>query len=166
MFVVMQKAHLGFPVQGLFCRSVWCGRVQNRAQGRGWALLNMSYSNMMFAFSLSHSSAHTPSFQSSPLFSPHPSHPSHRVPLLQFSSLAPPPSASSSAPRLPPPSSSCVVSRPCSQRHSLACSGNAVRLGAPARHYMVEFLPEVSVTVLEMWMRQWMVARSYLAELV
>lgn len=173
-FCVIQKAHLVFPVLELFCRSVWCGRVQNRAQDRGWALLNMSYSNTTSASSMSHN----PSFQSvPPLFSPHLSHHARSLslpplPLLLFSSLAPhpPPSSASSSPALlPPPVSSCIVSRPCSQSRSPCCPGNGVRLGALARHYTAEFLPEVSATALEMWMLQQtagQVVRSYLAELV
>lgn len=162
-FGVIQRAHLVFPVQELFCRSVWCGKVQNRAQDRGWALLNTSYSNTKCALLLSCLSAQSPSFQSAPpLSSPQPF---HYVPLL-FSFLAPPSSASSCPPLLPAPSSSCVVSRPCSQSPSPSCPGNVVLLGVPARHYTAEYLPEVSVTALEMWMRQWMLARGYLAELV
>lgn len=157
-----------FPVQELFCRSVWCGRVQNRAQDRGWALLNTSYSNTMSASSVGHSSA-------PPLFSPHRSHHASLLPLpslLPFSSPThhPPPSSASSSPALlPPPASSCVGSTPCSRSQSPSCPGNGVRLGAPARRCTAGFLPEVLATPLEMWMRQQMagqVARSYLAELV
>lgn len=167
-----------FLVPELFCRSVWCGRVQNRVQDRGWALLNTSYSNTTSASSMSHSSAHNAWFLSAPpLFSPHRSHhasllPLPRPTLLLFSSLAPHPrpSSASSSPALRPPLfSSCVVSRPCSRRQSPSGPGNGVRLGVLARHCTAEFLPEVLVTALEMWMLPQMaglVAASYLAELV
>lgn len=161
---VIQKAHLVFPVQELFCSSAGCGTVQNKARDRGWALLNMSYSNMTFASSLSHSPSHSPSFQSAPPLS------SHCASLLLSSPLAPPSSASSRSPRLlPPASSSCAVSTPCSRSPCSSCPGNGVRLGVPAHHYTARFVPEVSVTLVEMWMFQRMAGRAeggYLAELV
>lgn len=145
-----------FPVLELFCRSVWCGTVQNRAQDRGWAPLNMSYSNRPSASSASRPSAHS----APPLFSPPRSRRASPPPLLLFFSgtRRPPPfSASSSSPApLPPAASSWAGSTPCSPSPSPSCPGNGVRLGAPARRCTAGFLPEVLATLLEMWMRQQM----------
>lgn len=163
-----------FPVPERFGRSVWCGRAQNKAQDRGWALPNMSYSNTPSASSVSHSSA-----RSAPLFSPHHSYHAHACsslfpvsPRLSSLNRRPPPSSASSPPAVlpPPPASSCVGSRPCSQSPSPSCPGNGVRRDALARRCTAEFLPEVLATeALEMWLHQQktcQVARSNLAELV
>lgn len=155
-----RKTHLQFPVRESLCRSVGCDRARNRARGRGWALLNTSYSNTTSACPTARSCSHNLSFQAAPpplllLFSPSP----HPLPS----------SASSPLPLLPPPSSSCAVCKPCSLSKSLSCPGNGARLDALASHHTVAFLPDILGTVAVAWKLELTVgqtARSYLAELV
>lgn len=155
-----RKTHLQFPVRESLCRSVGCDRARNRARGRGWALLNTSYSNTTSACPTARSCSHNLSFQGAPpppclLFSPSP----HPLPS----------SASSPLPLLPPPSSSCAVCKPCSLSKSLSCPGNGARLDALASHHTVAFLPDILGTVALAWKLELTVgqtARSYLAELV
>lgn len=152
------KTYLLFPVPVLFCRSIWCGRLQNRVQDRGWALLNMFYSNTRSASLVSHSSHSSLCL-----------HPS-LYPRLVHLPLPPPLSFVSFAPAVLPPSSSfCDGSTPCSRSHSPASRENGVQLGAWARCWCAGFLPEV----LSTWVGLWMLpktsgrdSRSYLAELV
>lgn len=153
------ETYLLFPVQVLFCRSVWCGRPQSRVQDRDWALLHMFYSNTRsgsLAFRSSHSSLFLrPSLHSALVHLPLP-------PLIL--SQAPPSFVSFSHAPLPPPSSSCDGSRPCSRNRSPASQENAVQLGVPAHRRRAGRLPEVP----SMWMLlQTSVrdSRSYLAEL-
>lgn len=156
-----RKTHLQFPVRESLCRSVGCDRARNRARGRGWALLNTSYSNTTSACPTARSCSHNLSFQAAPppprllLFSPSP----HPLPS----------SASSPLPLLPPPSSSYAVCKPCSLSKSLSCPGNGARLDALASHHTVAFLPDILGTVAVAWKLELTVgqtARSYLAELV
>lgn len=155
-----RKTHLQFPVRESLCRSVGCDRARNRARGRGWALLNTSYSNTTSACPTARSCSHNLSFQAAApplllLFSPSP----HPLPS----------SASSPLPLLPPPSSSCAVCKPCSLSKSLSCPGNGARLDALASHHTVAFLPDILGTVVVAWKLELTVgqtARSYLAELV
>lgn len=166
-----QKAHLVLPVQEPFCRSVWCGRVQNRGQDRGWAPLNTSYRNTTSSSSKSRPPAHRASPLSVPALCSHPLLPPPVLFLFSSPSPHPPPSSASSPPAalLPPPSSSCVGSRPCSQSPSLFCPGNGVRLVVQARRRSADFLPEVWVMEMEKWKLPQMsgrVERSYLAELL
>lgn len=148
------RTYLLFPVQLLFCRSVWCGRLQNKVQDRGWALLNIFYSNTKSDALVSHSSPSSLCLDYSlfpglvQLSLPHP----------RF--CKPPPSLVSFAPApLPPPFSSCDGNTPYSRSRSPASRENGVQLGARV--------------VLAMWLGLWMLlqtsgwdSRSYLAELV
>lgn len=155
-----RKTHLQFPVRESFCRSVGCDRARNRARGRGWALLNTSYSNTTSACPTARSRSHNLSFQGAP------------PPRLLLSSPSPhplPSSASSPLPLLPPPSFSCAVCRPCSLSKSLSCPGNGARLDALASHHTVAFLPDNLGTAALAWKLELTVgqtARSYRAELV
>lgn len=122
------ETYLLFPVEVLFCRSVWCGRLQSRVQDRDWALPHRFYSNTRsgsLVLHLSHSS----------LFlrpSPHWALVHLPLPPLIFSQ-APPSFASFPHAPLPPRSSSCDGSTPCSQNRSPASQENGVQLGVPAR---------------------------------
>lgn len=148
------RTYLLFPVLVLFCRSVWCGRLQNRVQDRGWALLNMFYSNTKSDSLVSHSSPSSLRLHHS--LYPGLVHLSLSHP--RFCQL--PPSFVSFAPApLLPPFSSCDGSTPCSRSRSPASRENGVQLGVRV--------------VLAMWLGLWMLlqtsrwdSRSYLAELV
>lgn len=124
------ETYLLFPVQALFCRSVWCGKLQSRVQDRDWALLHMFYSNTRsgsLVFHLSHSSLFPrPSLHSALV----------HLPLSPMTfSQAPPTCASFFHAPLPPPSSSCDGSTPCSQNWSPASQENGVQLGVPAERW-------------------------------
>lgn len=116
------KTYLLIPVQALFCRSVWCGRLQNRVRDRGWALLNMFYSNTRSASLASHSPRSSLCL-----------HPSLYPGLVHLSlpppeSSPPPLSFVSFAPAvLPLPSSFCDGSTPCSRSRSPASRENGVQ---------------------------------------
>lgn len=157
------ETYLLFPVQVLFCRSVWCGRPRSRGQDRDWALPHMFYSNTRsgsLAFRSSHSSLFLrPSLHSAVVHLPLP-------PLIL--SQAPPSFLSSSHAPLPPPSSSCDSSTPCSRNWSPASQENGVQLGVPADRRRAGGLPEVWAMRMGLWMLpQTSVrdSRSYLAEL-